>query len=39
MPTCLPCRYWGEKGWFRIVRGGAFNPGECYWAVPNVADY
>lgn len=32
-------RYWGEKGWFRIVRGGAYNPGECYWAVPDVTDY
>jgi len=26
--------YWGEAGWFRIVRGGAYNPGSCFWAVP-----
>jgi cathepsin X len=26
--------YWGEQGWFRIVRGGAFDAGTCFWAVP-----
>jgi cathepsin X len=26
--------YWGEHGFFRIVRGGAYNPGNAYWAVP-----
>lgn len=30
---------WGSyatnlNGWFKIVRGGAYNPGTCYWAVP-----
>lgn len=28
--------YWGERGFFRIVRGGAYKPGTAYWAVPNV---
>jgi len=28
--------YWGENGFFRIVRGGNYNPGTTYWAVPNV---
>jgi cathepsin X len=28
--------YWGEKGFFRIVRGGAYKPGTAYWAVPDV---
>lgn len=28
--------YWGEHGFFRIVRGGAYNPGTAYWAVPNI---
>ncbi len=27
--------YWGERGFFRIVRGGAYNPIGCYWAVPD----
>jgi hypothetical protein len=26
----------GEHGFFRIVRGGAYNPGKAYWAVPNI---
>jgi len=30
--------YWGERGFFRIVRGGRFDVGEGYWAVPDVAD-
>jgi cathepsin X len=30
-------RYWGEKGWFRIIRGGSYDPG-CHWAVPSVSD-
>jgi cathepsin X len=28
--------YWGEEGFFNIVRGGNYNPIGCYWAVPNV---
>jgi len=28
--------YWGEQGFFNIVRGGAYNPIGCYWAVPDV---
>jgi len=28
--------YWGEHGFFRIVRGGAYNPGTAYWAVPDI---
>jgi len=31
-------RYWGEKGWFRIIRGGPYQPG-CHWAVPSISDY
>jgi cathepsin X len=26
--------YWGCAGWFRIVKGGAYRPGTCYWATP-----
>ena len=28
--------YWGEHGFFRIVRGGKYDPGTAYWAVPEV---
>uniref|UniRef100_A0A7S3HM96 Peptidase C1A papain C-terminal domain-containing protein n=1 Tax=Spumella elongata TaxID=89044 RepID=A0A7S3HM96_9STRA len=28
--------YWGEHGFFRIVRGGAWNLGSVYWAVPDI---
>ena len=28
--------YWGEHGFFRIVRGGKYNPGRAFWAVPNI---
>jgi len=31
--------YWGEHGFFRIVRGGAYNPGRAYWAVPDVPKF
>jgi len=31
--------YWGEHGMFRIVRGGSYNPGTCYWAVPEVTEF
>ena len=31
--------YWGEYGFFRIVRGGAYDPIGCYWAVPDTAAY
>lgn len=27
--------YWGDRGFFRIVRGGAYNPIGGYWAVPD----
>lgn len=26
--------YWGEKGFFRIVRGGNYKPTSAQWAVP-----
>ena len=26
--------YWGEEGFFKIVRGGNYNPIGAYWAVP-----
>lgn len=29
-------RHWGEDGFFRIVRGGRYDPKEVYWAVPEV---
>jgi hypothetical protein len=29
----------GEHGFFRVVRGGAYNPIGCYWAVPNIPDF
>ena len=31
-------RYWGEDGFFRIVRGGQYNVGTAYWAVPDVSE-
>jgi cathepsin X len=31
--------YWGERGFFRIVRGGAYNPGTVYWAVPEIPSF
>lgn len=31
--------YWGEQGFFRIVRGGAYNPIGCYYAVPEVPQF
>jgi cathepsin X len=30
--------YWGEHGFFRIVRGGAYQPHRGFWAVPVVPD-
>jgi len=30
--------YWGEHGWFRIIRGGSYIPG-CNWAVPTWQQY
>jgi hypothetical protein len=29
----------GEHGFFRVVRGGRYQPGRGYWAVPNVPDF
>jgi len=31
--------YWGEHGFFRIVRGGAYNPIGCYWGVPEIEGF
>jgi len=31
--------YWGERGFFRIVRGGAYNPLFCIWATPDVPSF
>ena len=31
--------YWGEHGFFRIVRGGAWDLGSVYWAVPNIPEF
>jgi len=30
--------YWGEAGWFRIIRGGPYQP-RCHWAVPTWDKY
>lgn len=30
--------YWGESGFFRIVRGGNYQPKRAWWAVPLVED-
>lgn len=30
--------YWGEHGFFRIVRGGRYKPRNGYWAVPDIPD-
>ena len=29
--------YWGESGFFRIVRGGAYDAGRAEWAVPEMS--
>jgi hypothetical protein len=29
----------GEHGFFRIVRGGNYNPGTAYWAVPDIPNF
>ncbi len=31
--------YWGEHGFFRIVRGGAYKPERAFWAVPEVPKF
>ena len=31
--------YWGEHGFFRIVRGGNYKPGVAYWAVPDIPKF
>eukprot|EP01035_Chromulina_nebulosa_P017557 gene17557-23121_t len=31
--------YWGEHGFFRIVRGGNYKPKRGYWAVPDVPEF
>lgn len=31
--------YWGDHGFFKIVRGGNYKPGEGYWAVPVIPKY
>jgi cathepsin X len=31
--------YWGEHGFFRIVRGGKYNVGTAYWAVPDIPEF
>jgi cathepsin X len=31
--------YWGDHGFFKIVRGGAYNPGTTYWAVPKIPEF
>ena len=31
--------YWGDDGFFKIVRGGSYKPRNGYWAVPSLAEY
>lgn len=31
--------YWGEHGFFRIVRGGNYKPGVAFWAVPDIPKF
>ena len=31
--------YWGEHGFFRIVRGGNYQPKRAFWAVPNIPEF
>lgn len=31
--------YWGEHGFFRVVRGGKYDPKETYFAVPNIPNF
>lgn len=31
--------YWGEHGFFRIVRGGKYQPKRGFWAVPVIPDW
>ena len=31
--------YWGEHGFFRIVRGGAWDLQRAFWAVPNIPEF
>ena len=30
--------YWGESGFFRIVRGGNYKPHRGFWTVPNIPE-
>jgi hypothetical protein len=29
----------GESGFFRVVRGGNYDPIGCYWAVPEIPEF
>ena len=31
--------YWGEHGFFKIVRGGKYDVGTAYWAVPDIPQF
>jgi cathepsin X len=31
--------YYGDRGFFKVVRGGNYNPLMCIWAVPDVPDF
>jgi len=31
-------RYWGDEGFFKIVRGGRYKPGSAFWAVPEMTE-
>ena len=35
----VEAKYWGEHGFFRIVRGGNYKPGVAYWAVPDIPKF
>ena len=31
-------RYYNEDGWFKVVRGGRYDVGTVYWAVPEMSE-
>jgi cathepsin X len=31
-------RYYNEDGWFKVVRGGRYDAGTVYWAVPEMSE-
>ena len=38
LAAILGGRYWGDEGFFKIVRGGRYKPGSAFWAVPEMTE-